>query len=384
MDKLLSFPSKINFLRKSQESASNSTQEMMAETPVETPQMRLSHPHLPLKHCPDIWGMDPRVYYGVQVDWEHSSPAEYSRLLGRIPAVFGSFVNIGKTFRREWMLGHLDRLDKVWSEYRVDNNDVAVKPIYVVSVLPYDGLESITDSAIQDLADCCVDANRRGISVMARWAHEMNGEWYPWGKKPDLYVHTWRRAHRILKTSCPGVALIWSPNIHDNRLDYEPYYPGNEYVDWVGLSFYHFGNSWPYTNDLPHSKTFESGITGATHPNIHRDRTYNFYQTYCVERGKPFALTETAAPLHLKTKFTGSATEFKMKQLWWRQIYGEETFKKFPQLKMIIWFEYNKVEDDGMKNDHRLVSRGDRAMLETFKKELPWNRMVFNDNRQLQ
>lgn len=32
---------------------------------------------------------------------------------------------------------------------------------------------------------------------------------------------------------------------------YTPYYPGDQYVDWVGMSIYHYSNTYPYgANDV--------------------------------------------------------------------------------------------------------------------------------------
>lgn len=57
---------------------------------------------------------------------------------------------------------------------------------------------------------------------------------------------------------------------------YTPYYPGDDVVDWVGLSIYHFGHSYPYGNNyLPEPRKFASKVHASAkqpmqrHPAVH-------------------------------------------------------------------------------------------------------------------
>lgn len=92
-----------------------------------------------------------------------------------------------------------------------------------------------------------------GGRVYVRYAHEMNGYWYPWSfdasKKHDGpgYVAAWRRMYRLMKRAAPRVKLIWSPNVlnpnwSDERRaqDFAPWWPGGDYVDAVGLTTVEF------------------------------------------------------------------------------------------------------------------------------------------------
>ncbi|GAA4937465.1 glycoside hydrolase family 26 protein [Actinoplanes utahensis] len=87
--------------------------------------------------------------------------------------------------------------------------------------------------------------------VFLRWGWEMNGFWYDWGgsrndRKPDGYVTCFRRLRRIFDAEgADNISWVWSPNWNNqpnepwNRL--VDYYPGDEYVDWVGVSGYNVG-----------------------------------------------------------------------------------------------------------------------------------------------
>ncbi|KAI9140615.1 glycoside hydrolase superfamily [Paraphysoderma sedebokerense] len=352
----------------------------VSTTLVQTPTMDSRVPAPTLVYPNDTHGVDPRVYFGVQLDWNKNTPQEYSQLLGRIPSAFGSFINIGSTFPVDWMMNQVRQLLNVTSVYAGAKGKPKslVRPIFHVAVLPYGGLESVTDLALQQLSQTCKQAEDLGVGVMLRWAHEMNGEWYPWGNRSTLYIATWKRMYSTLKTVSPKTVVIWSPNVWDYRLDYGSFYPGDEWVDWVGLSDYHFGNSYPYFNEIPNANKFVNSFTG------HNDYypQANFYKLFSVLRNKPFMISETAAPVAEGVRFGAGANEGNMKKAWWRQLYNTTTFDIYKNLKMILWFEFRKVEDDGTLNDHRLVTRGNATLLSEFKNDLPWDRMVFNDNRQ--
>ncbi|WP_203780899.1 glycoside hydrolase family 26 protein [Paractinoplanes rishiriensis] len=93
--------------------------------------------------------------------------------------------------------------------------------------------------------------------VLLRWGWEMNGNWFPWdgshnGGDPADYVRAWRRMHRIFgEHGADNVAWVWSPNWNSapdtaaNR--FQKYYPGDAYVDWVGVSGYNFFAESPKT-----------------------------------------------------------------------------------------------------------------------------------------
>ena len=98
---------------------------------------------------------------------------------------------------------------------------------------------------------------RLGRPTLLRWAWEMNGDWYPWGgaKNGDdtgAFVASWRRVHGIFSDQGAGnVSWVWSVNWNDspdkswNR--YANYYPGDAYVDWVGVSGYNLHREKPGT-----------------------------------------------------------------------------------------------------------------------------------------
>jgi hypothetical protein len=126
----------------------------------------------------------------------------------------------------------------------------------------------------------------------------MNANWYPYGMQPQAYVEQFRRVAWAVKAGSPQTEMMWAPQWFEawgQALDFDPYsgyYPGDDVVDWVALTFYHFANQWPAVNDYPPYDKFENGLTGYGNKYYHA----NFYYRYAVERNKKFAIAETGAP----------------------------------------------------------------------------------------
>lgn len=91
------------------------------------------------------------------------------------------------------------------------------------------------------------DSNMRGVCqvigqlqspVSVRWAQEMeraDGQfiWSDW--QPKSYITAYKRMIDICRIEAPNINIVWSP-AGDEGL--ERYYPGDDYVDIVGLSIF--------------------------------------------------------------------------------------------------------------------------------------------------
>ena len=88
--------------------------------------------------------------------------------------------------------------------------------------------------------------------VLFRLNNEMNGEWVSYcahnvGKDTDLFIRCWRYIYdRFKEHGVDNVIFVWNPNeksfpnfAYNHYLNY---YPGNEYVDVVGLTAYNTGD----------------------------------------------------------------------------------------------------------------------------------------------
>jgi hypothetical protein len=89
---------------------------------------------------------------------------------------------------------------------------------------------------------------RRNRPTLLRWGWDMNRDFYAWGgpsngRTAAGYVKSWQRVHRIFADEgADRVSWVWSPNWNShpdaawNTIAH--YYPGDAYVDWVGVSGY--------------------------------------------------------------------------------------------------------------------------------------------------
>ncbi|MFJ2723771.1 glycoside hydrolase family 26 protein [Streptomyces collinus] len=83
------------------------------------------------------------------------------------------------------------------------------------------------------------------VPVAISLAHEMNGAWYPWGTKKATaaqFVKAWRHVHDVFQDEGVSTVIwVWSPNVINPvpQVALKPYYPGDGYVDWVGVVGYY-------------------------------------------------------------------------------------------------------------------------------------------------
>jgi membrane-bound metal-dependent hydrolase YbcI (DUF457 family) len=95
--------------------------------------------------------------------------------------------------------------------------------------------------------------------ILLRFAHEMNGTWYPWGRgqdgnTPGIYKAAWRHLVRIFRSAgADNVRWVWTPNVDGGgAYPFRQYYPGNKWVSWVGLDGFNWARrgEWQSFTDL--------------------------------------------------------------------------------------------------------------------------------------
>jgi len=102
--------------------------------------------------------------------------------------------------------------------------------------------EGASDDYIREFAAAVQTLN---LPLAISLAHEMNGFWYPWGTEktsPIDFVQAWRHIHNIfLDAGATNVIWVWSPNIINPmpHVPLRPLYPGDSYVDWIGVVGYY-------------------------------------------------------------------------------------------------------------------------------------------------
>jgi hypothetical protein len=136
------------------------------------------------------------------------------------------------------------RLSITWEPWVADSG--SAQPSY--------SLASIIDGSHDAYIDMFAKSIQAfGHPVTIRLMHEMNGNWYPWGlgvngNKPRQYVAAWQHVHdRFAALGVTDVSWMWAPNaVYTGSAPLAQLYPGDAYVDAVGLSNYNWGH---YSHD---------------------------------------------------------------------------------------------------------------------------------------
>ncbi len=183
----------------------------------------------------DISGLlDPRPgkFLGVEAPGVADSLAPVTRFahsVGRRPNVIGEYVAWNTPFparpvTRAWSYGALSYL--AWEPFDVSIQSIA---------------QGHSDAYITQFAAAVRALN---LPVALSFGHEMNGSWYPWGTRqttPAQFVSAWRRIHDLFtRAGATNVIWVWNPNdIYPvPQVPLRPYYPGNAYVNWIGITGY--------------------------------------------------------------------------------------------------------------------------------------------------
>ncbi|WP_238419035.1 glycoside hydrolase family 26 protein [Gordonia sp. 'Campus'] len=165
-----------------------------------------------------------------------------------------------------------------------------------------------------------------GSVVYLRFAHEPNGDWYPWspagGTSPELYVAAWRHVHDLFASkNAANVKWVWAPNVPlADDAPLSRWYPGDGYVDVLGIDGYNWGS-------VPgHRWTSPEDLFGPS-----------FGQLRNLSSRTPILVTEV-----------GSAEEGGSKAEWIADLVayldGAENVTGF------VWFDHDKEADWGLRS----------------------------------
>jgi hypothetical protein len=161
---------------------------------------------------------------------------------------------------------------------------------------------------------------------MLRFAHEMNGDWYPWavgvnGNTSDDYVAAWRHVHDLFRSvGVSNVRFLWSPNVpvSGQTSDLAAAYPGANMVDILGLDGYNWGagdgHEWTEPDML-----FDEGLN----------------QLRALDGRQPILISETSSA-------EGSGLG-QSKAQWIAKLMSHGSSQK--RVTGFIWFDVNKERD---------------------------------------
>ena len=151
-----------------------------------------------------------------------------------------------------------------------------------------------------------------------RFAHEMNGHWFPWSAGVNNntvaeYAQAWRHIHAIFQEeSTTNAKWVFCPNEGPQTSNIARFYPGDNYVDWVAIDGYNWGTSRADTDWRSAYNIFEGA-----------------YRTLSQLTNKPMMIGEIGC-----TELGGDKVE------WIREGFLKELPTRFPRVKAVLYFDH--------------------------------------------
>jgi len=177
--------------------------------------------------------LDPaKKYFGAAIDKAPHAMAPvtaYTDMVGKAPNLLEYYAEWGAGFdasgvRAAWQQGAMTLMS--WEPFHISLADIAAGK---------------ADTYLKKYA---TDVRILNLPVVIDFADEFNGDWENWGTKhvtPAQFVAAWRHIHDVFTDMGAGTVIwAWSPNVINpvKNVDLKPYYPGDAYVDWVGMVGY--------------------------------------------------------------------------------------------------------------------------------------------------
>ena len=164
-------------------------------------------------------------------------------------------------------------------------------------------------------------------AVLFRPANEMNGDWcsysaFQFGRDTDLYVAFYRYLYDIFaREGADNCIWVWNPNHrsfpnfkwNDERM----YYPGDRYVNVVGLTAYNTG-------------TYYQSETWQTFDALYRD----YYAKACARYAQPLMITEFAC-----------SSNGGDKTAWIKDMFAR--LPDYPRIKVAVWWNGADYDNKG-------------------------------------
>lgn len=218
----------------------------------------------------------------------------------------------------------IEELKNAWANDRVVELTMQTTKRGDIGGVAYEILSGQHDEFLKQYAR---DLKRFGKPILFRLNNEMNGDWctysaYHYSRDPELYNELWRYIHSLFDAEGAD-NLLWVWNPHDVSFpnfkwnSAYNYFPGEAYVDIVGLTgyntgTYHKGEIWRNFDEI--------------YPKLYADyiRTFDF----------PLMITEF-----------GSNNMGGDKAAWVRDMFSK--MPEYDRIKLIIWFNGTDLDSHG-------------------------------------
>lgn len=238
-------------------------------------------------------------------------------------------------------------------------------PNYAADIRNYKQFDSYL-SEISDLFE-----TYSSTPVYLRFAAEFD----IWTTPPeaDDFVDAFRYVSNYFKSRNSNVAIVWSPNqISSWYINLDDYYPGDSYVDWVGMSSYaqkYFEGD--KNADEVNEIVFKSGANSTPVAAV-KDIVEKYGDR------KPIMISEMGCS-HTIVKTGENTSDFALDRL--RQYYTYLPMV-YPQIKLIAYFDqyvsggtetsdYRLSENAAMRNEYIKLTKGARFIQDAYDNDSP-------------
>jgi hypothetical protein len=307
------------------------------------------------------------VWFGPDLDWTTDAPEGYADRLGADPSLY------------ELTLNYPIDADAA-AQWRTSARAAAAQgAVLVLSLLPTESLDDLTTTDAADAEALLAEMHDQyDTQQLVRFAPEMNGSWVGWGQQPTAYIDAFDDFAATVHAGDSDALLVWAPSygsgypfgLAEGRLTdlsatdlakldtdedgdvteaddpYGPYYPGDDSVDWVGLTMFYFGKGEATASagvDVPLTRN-EAAVDDEVEQRFSESWGYTqeqgdpFYERFAEDLDRPMLL-DTGA---LYADGLGGDTELEVKRGWWRQVL--DAVAERPLIRGVTWLEFEREE----------------------------------------
>ena len=209
-----------------------------------------------------------------------------------------------------------------------------------------------------DLEAWARGAKAFGSPLIVEWGTEVNGKWFSWngfwnggeGKGPKLFIAVFRRIVGLMQAQgAENISWVFHLNADDDPSEawnrFENYYPGDDVVDWVGISAYGAQTPMDPWDATPFRESIDS----------------------CYPRTQKMAPAKPAVILEFGcTKGHPSVDPAS----WARDALSDLLSLRWPKIIGFSWWNEAWQNDEDRKHDTTMRVQDIPALAEVFRKEL--------------
>jgi hypothetical protein len=221
-----------------------------------------------------------------------------------------------------------------WEEPFPNEGHVRDRTAGRTPLIAWDGRRDLTaivsgrwDSLLRERARSCRDF---GAPIHIRWAAEFNGEWNPCYGRTREFADAWRHLVGVFESEgASNVRWVWCPFAtqpphRPAEAAWQAYYPGDRYVDWIGMDGYNWGTARSWSRWQRFGEIF-----GA------------LYRDYAGR--KPLMICEV------------SSAEVGGDKASWIDDMRAELSGRFSRIQAVVWFDSNKETDWRIESSPRAL-----------------------------